>query len=107
MHIPTTPCLHEYAREELVSGLPVDDVVERIHGALRSNDTGNRFLAFFLNDMEERELFHQLGYSCTAHYARTNLNISKSKVYELLQAGRSLRKFPEKVHGDRSSVLEG
>ncbi len=98
MHIPTTPGLHEYAREELVSGLPVDDVVERIHGALRSNDTGNRFLAFFLNDMEERELFHQLGYSCTAHYARTNFNISKSKIYELLQAGRCLRKFTEIDH---------
>ncbi len=90
-----TTAIPNHGELKLVHGLPVDQVVRKIHEGHRTKDVGNRVLAFFLNEMEERKLFHHLGFSSAFHFARTSLCLSKTKIYELLQVGRRLRELGE------------
>lgn len=79
---------------ELVQGLPVAVVREKLNIGLRMQDTGSRLLAFYLVEMEGRRLYQDTGHSSAVHYAECRLGMERRRSRELLAVGRKLLELP-------------
>jgi hypothetical protein len=82
-------------RIELVSGLPVREVEQRIAAALEAEGVCKRVQAFFLRDLKVRRAYQSLGFTSVAHYARVRHGMSRRRVNELLLAGEQLEDMQE------------
>ena len=80
---------------EMRAGLAAEEVRRRLAGAARREETGQRILAFYLVEMDERRLFQASGHGSTEHYARTRLGLDRRRTAELLRVGRKLLELRE------------
>jgi len=78
----------------LQEGLGADEVHSRLRVALRLGETGQRILAFYLNEVDLRRLHPSWGCSSTAHYAEDRLGLDRRRTSELLAAARKLLTLP-------------
>ena len=74
----------------LVAGLDVAAVLQRLCGALRMRDCGNRGLAFYLWELQSRRLCMRVGYPDAVSLAAGELGIGRRRAQELIAAGRGL-----------------
>ena len=79
---------------DLVQGLPVAVVREKLNIGVRMQDTGSRLLAFYLVEMEGRRLYQDTGHSSAVHYAESRLGMEPRRSRELLAVGRKLLELP-------------
>ena len=63
---------------DLVFGLPLEQLHERLRRAARKQGDGKRELAHFLVDMDERRLFRDTGHASTVHFAEAWLDEPQS-----------------------------
>ncbi|MDJ0973256.1 MAG: AAA family ATPase [Planctomycetota bacterium] len=82
------------AAVDLRPGLPVDEVHTRLQQGLRLKDTGQRTLAFYLVEMDERRLYSKSGLNTTVEYAEARLDLTQRRTRELLSVGRKLLELP-------------
>ena len=82
------------AAVDLVSGLAVAEVHARLRQGLRLHDTGQRILAFYLHDMQERRLYQTSGHSSTRQFAQDQLGLDRRRTAELVAVGRKLLELP-------------
>ncbi len=90
--------LHE-AREALAAvdlrpGLTVDEVHARLAQGMRLRDTGQRILAYYLFEMEDRRLHQLTGHARTTQYAEDRLGLERRRAGELIAVGRKLLDLP-------------
>ena len=78
----------------LVEGLATDCVVDNLRGALRSGDLDRRKAAFWLAEVEERDIYDDRGYSSTYALAKDLFGLSKRRTRELVRMGKKLRVLP-------------
>jgi Holliday junction DNA helicase RuvB len=74
----------------LVPGLPLAEIHARLEAGLRLHDTGQRVLAFYLNEMDVGRLHQASGHGSTAHYAEARLGIDRRRTSELIAVGKKL-----------------
>ena len=79
---------------ELVAGLPVGVVQQKLNIGVRMQDTGSRLVAFYLVEMEARRLYQATGHGSTVHYAQNRLSLEPRRSRELLSVGRKLLELP-------------
>ena len=79
---------------DLVQGLPVAVVREKLNIGVRMQDTGSRLLAFYLVEMEGRRLYQDTGHSSAVHYAESRLGMEPRRSRELLAVGKKLLELP-------------
>ena len=79
---------------ELRPGLAASEVHQQLVRGLCLRDAGQRILAFYLTEMEERGLHQLTGHSSTAFYAETRLGLDRRRVAELIRVGRKLLELP-------------
>ena len=79
---------------ELRAGLPVSEVHARLVLGLRLREVGQRALAFYLADMDRRDLHQDTGHPTTAHYAQARLDLDPRRAGELVAIGRALLDLP-------------
>lgn len=79
---------------DLRQGLATDEVHIRLAQGSRLNETGQRILAFYLVEMEDRGLHQVTGHSSTAQYAEDRLDLPARRTRELLGVGRKLLTLP-------------
>ena len=77
----------------LEAGLEGAEVERRFRRAVSSMQKGEAEAAFFLVEIDERELWRQLGFSSVIHYACEAADIGMNKAYALLRIGRRLREL--------------
>ncbi len=82
----------------LIHGLSVQEVHARLETGLRLHDTGQRVLAFYLNEMEVGRLYQATGHGSTAYYAEVRLGLERRRTSELLGVGRKLLELPAIDH---------
>ena len=82
------------AAVDLVQGLALPEVQDRLHRFLRLEDTGQRGLAFYLTEVADRRLHQSGGYSSTAQFAEAHLGLDRRRTSELISAGRKLLTLP-------------
>ena len=92
-------CSENQARQALeglglVDGLAPGEVHLRIARACRLGEVGDRSLAFYLLDTEERRLYQDWDHGSTKPYAQARFDLSPRRTRELLWAGRKLRTLP-------------
>jgi Holliday junction DNA helicase RuvB len=93
--MPTLPEAREaLAVVDLRQGLAVEEVHTRLQKGLRLRDAGQRILAFYLTEMEDRRLYQASGHSSTAFYAQERLGLDRRRTSELIAAGRKLLELP-------------
>lgn len=80
---------------QMIPELPWEQMNTRLRGALRLGDAGQRSLAFYLTEMEERELYGKSGHSTTVAYAEAVLDMDRRRVMELIRVGRQLLELRE------------
>jgi hypothetical protein len=78
----------------LVHGLPIPEIHARLRTGLRLADTGQRILAFYLNEMEVGRLYQATGHSSTAFYAEARLGLERRRTRELVAVGKKLLELP-------------
>ncbi|MEW6747515.1 MAG: HNH endonuclease signature motif containing protein [Planctomycetota bacterium] len=80
------------AREviELIAGLPIEELELRLQLANRTSEVGYRTTAFYLADMQERQVYQFTGHASAVHYAMNKLAMSRRQARDLLAAGRAL-----------------
>lgn len=91
----TTHARAALRRLGLVPGLAVCEVHTRLELGLRTGDLGQRVLAFFLVEMDERRLHQATGHASTLFYAEDRLDLDRRRTAELLRVGRALLDLPE------------
>jgi len=74
---------------DLVFGLPLEQLHERMRRAVRKQSDGKRELAHFLVDMDERKLYRETAHVDTVHFAEAWLDEPPRRTRELLQFGRA------------------
>jgi len=89
-------------RAFLEEGLEGAEVERRFRRAVSSMLSGEAEAAFFLVEIDERELWRQLGFSSVVQYACDAANIGMNKAYALLRIGRRLRE----LHLIRRALIE-
>ena len=89
---------------DLRQGLATDEVHIRLAQGSRLNETGQRILAFYLVEMEDRGLHQVTGHSSTAQYAEDRLDLPARRTRELLVVGQDalLDRLAETVRGCRA-----
>ncbi len=75
----------------LAVGLPAAVVCERLRVAADQSGCNKRVLAFFLCEMEERQLFQSGPWGSTEHFGEAQLEVGHRRVWEYVQIGRMLR----------------
>lgn len=75
----------------LVSGQAPRTMHRRMARGRRMGDVGQRVLAFYLAEMDERRAYQALGCSSTAHYAERHLDLPRRRTRELVSVGRALQ----------------
>lgn len=78
----------------LVQGLPLSELHARLQMGMRLEDTGQRVLAFYLNEMEVGRLYQATGHGSTAHYAEARLGMDRRRTSELTSVGKKLLTLP-------------
>ena len=78
---------------DLVFGLPLEQLHERLRRAARKQGDGKRELAHFLVDLDERRLYRDTGHASTVHFAEAWLDEPQRRTRELLQFGRALNRL--------------
>jgi len=78
---------------KLVKGLSDEKLLSRIKRFLRITHVGERALAFYLLDFDQRALYKKHGCSSTVHFAYIKLKIQSKKIRELLRTARSLEEL--------------
>ena len=79
----------------LESGLPVEEVEMRLVASAARYDREERYLSFYLLEIERRGLFRQKGFSSTGDYAFRVAGISTRKTQYLVSIARYLEKLPK------------
>ncbi len=82
--------LPERISEELEPGLPIDELVLRLHYWNDSSDRSQRALSFFLCDMDERAVQQACGARQAVVFAQQRLVMEARRARELIQIGRFL-----------------
>jgi hypothetical protein len=82
----------------LVQGLPLAEVHARLRMGMRLEDTGQRVLAFYLNEMETGRLHQATGHGSTAYYAEARLGMDRRRTSELIAVGKKLLTLPAIDH---------
>jgi hypothetical protein len=75
---------------ELTADLGKEELQQRMLQALRGGEICNRALAFYLADMERRQLHREFGCDDTATFAVQHLGLSRGRARDLLTTGRKL-----------------
>ncbi|OEU69255.1 MAG: hypothetical protein BA864_05505 [Desulfuromonadales bacterium C00003093] len=79
----------------MIEGLDAHEVDAHIGRYARLDNIGQRGIAFYLLDVEERRLYQAWGYSSTVDYARHRHDFSSRRTRQLLAVGRKLRELPD------------
>ncbi|MDJ0973540.1 MAG: AAA family ATPase [Planctomycetota bacterium] len=82
------------AAADLRQGLALDEVEAHLTQFARLNDAGQRGLAFYLVEMEDRRLWQETAHACTRDYAEDRLGLDRRRVGELITVGRKLLELP-------------
>src|SRR5262245_7006376 len=82
----------------LVQGLPLSEIHTRLRTGLRLHETGQRILAFYLNEMDVGRLYQASGHSSTAFYAQSRLGLERRRTAELVAVGKKLLTLPAIDH---------
>ena len=93
-NLPDVPNLldsPERISEKLEPGLPIDEVVLRLHYFNDSSDRSQRGLAFFLSDMDERAVQQACGSRRAVVFAQQHLVMEVRRARELIQVGKFLQ----------------
>ncbi len=85
------PDLPERISEKLEPGLPIDEVVLRLHYFNDSSDRSQRGLAFFLCDMDGRAVQQACGSRHAVVFAQQHLVMEARRARELIQVGKFLQ----------------
>lgn len=89
------PDLRDDGETAMLPGLPAEEVARRLARAGRREEVGQRVLAFYLVEMDERRLYQATGHGSTAHYAEARLDLDRRRTSELLRVGRVLLELTE------------
>ncbi len=78
----------------LQEGLPLDQVVRRIGVAYASTGLRHRVVAFYLAELDARNLYQLAGYKSASRFAAARFGMSQREARELLAAGKALVHLP-------------
>ena len=83
---------HEQALRaaDLISGLPLKEVVARLKRGLHQTDQGKRTLAFYLADLAEQDLQQLGGHRSVPLFAEAKLDLEERRARELIRVGKAL-----------------
>ena len=76
---------------ELRSGLSADQVGERLRNAADELGRNKRVLAYYLAEMEDRQLYQVSGHGSTVHFGDAQLDLEPRRTREYIQVGRALQ----------------
>jgi len=82
------------AAVDLHQGLAVSEVHSHLQQGLRLKDTGQRILAFYLTEMEDRRLHQASGHRSTIQFAGDRLGLDRRRARELIAVGHKLLGLP-------------
>jgi hypothetical protein len=77
----------------LVSGLPTEELVRRVHFHARQGEISHRALGFYLRELQTQGTFRP-GFESVAHWAAAKLEIDLKLVQELIRIAAKLDKLP-------------
>jgi 5-methylcytosine-specific restriction endonuclease McrA len=77
--------------QELISGLPAQEVFRRAKEARSAFGRASRALLFWIQQVEERRLYRELGYSSAFAYAEAELELDPHTIAEMLRTARCLK----------------
>ena len=80
--------------QDLIHGLPAEEVLSRAREARKVLGGASRALLFWLAEVEERGLHREWGYSSVFVFAECELELDAHTVSELLRTSRSLKSLP-------------
>ena len=91
----TTPPVREvFPTVALEVGLGLSCVRDHLHIGLRLGDAGQRILAFYLVELEDRRLYQACGHASTVSFAEHELELDRRRTGELIRIGRKLLELP-------------